>query len=127
VNAIAEDLLGLAVEWRSSTAAACFCPPSAKWYQRRQSPECESFTVAHDLGPWVCPVMEGTVAPIFCHAQDMTLTPDAKSLVREANLCAAELLMREQAVRGSGGNEFGVLEEAACGRLFNFGLGVRPA
>lgn len=60
------------------------------------------FTIAHELGHWMCHVlgMGGAFAtkPTFCRAIDPRLDVD-RTLEREANGVAAELLMSEEAVR----------------------------
>ena len=53
------------------------------------------FTIAHELGHWVCQCLEGAAAaaPVYCRAEDVGVDPAAKALEREANVFAAELLM----------------------------------
>ena len=68
---------------------------------------------------------------MMCRVED--IAPDAdRTLEREANVFAAELLMPEAAVRSSvpdpgAADRFGVSGEAMSWRLFSFGLGERPA
>ena len=95
------------------------------------------FTVAHEIGHWVCQCDEGRVAPpapIMCRHTDMA--SGAPDLEREANHFAASLLMPEAAVRqvaaeGMGVNAaaayFGVSDVAMHWRFFNLALGAdRP-
>ncbi|MER3411291.1 MAG: hypothetical protein C4305_02485, partial [Thermoleophilia bacterium] len=90
------------------------------------------FTVAHELGHWVCQVLAGRAAPVFCRPLDLSAATD-RSQEREANVFAAELLMPEEAVVGCfAGNvaecaaRFQVSEEAMHWRLFNLGLVPEP-
>jgi IrrE N-terminal-like domain len=50
----------------------------------RDVPALRRFTLAHEVGHWVCQCLEGRTAPVFCRAEDVS---------------AAELLMPEPAVR----------------------------
>ena len=59
------------------------------------------FTIAHEIGHWVCHCLEGARAgwsPSYCRPVDLTEDAD-RTLEREANVFAAELLMPEPAVR----------------------------
>ena len=81
------------------------------------------FTIAHELGHWVCQCLDGAAQPVYCRAEEIGLDPQAKALEREANIFAANLLMPEEAVRAAGGeNRFGVSDEALAWRLYNLGL-----
>jgi len=81
------------------------------------------FTIAHELGHWICQCLEGTAKPVYCRAEEIGVDPDAKALEREANIFAANLVMPEVAVRTAGGeNHFGVSDEAFGWRLYNLGL-----
>jgi IrrE N-terminal-like domain len=132
VDAIADDLLGLYVE--QSDVLDCsglLLPAERRVVLRAGEPTArQRFTLAHELGHWVCQVREGHEAPVYCRAADMTPTID-KALEREANVFAAELLMpelavREEFARAASAAElatwFGVSEEAMGWRLYNFGL-----
>ena len=99
--------------------------------EAQESPGRRRFTIAHELGHWVCQCLEGRGAPVYCRAEDVS--PDAdRTLEREANVFAAELLMPEPAVRaefsrgGDVASRFGVSGEAMHWRLYSFGLGPRP-
>ena len=64
------------------------------------------FTIAHEIGHWVCHCLEGQ-APTwsrYCRPVDMTNGAD-RALEREANVFAAELLMPEAAVRDDLGGD----------------------
>jgi Zn-dependent peptidase ImmA (M78 family) len=95
----------------------------------------QRFTLAHELGHWVCQVKEGHEAPVYCRAADLAPAAD-RLLEREANVFAAELLMPEPAVRREWARAesaaelatwFGVSEEAMNWRLYNVGLAEAPA
>ncbi|MCC6224152.1 MAG: ImmA/IrrE family metallo-endopeptidase [Thermoleophilia bacterium] len=145
VESIAEDLLGLLVEESEGLPCSGVLVPAERriWLnaaEARQSPGRRRFTIAHELGHWVCQVQEGRSRPVYCRAAD--LRPDAAAgpaappppnppEEREANVFAAELLMPEEAVRNAFPRadsieamaaEFDVSREAMHWRLFNFGL-----
>jgi Zn-dependent peptidase ImmA (M78 family) len=132
VEAIAEDLLGLYVEEVELDAVSGLLYPSERLIHLNANdvPRRRRFTLAHEVGHWVCQVEEGRGAPVMCRAED--LVPDAdRSLEREANIFAAELLMPEKAVRESAADldaadRFGVSGEAMHWRLYSFGLAERP-
>jgi hypothetical protein len=132
VGSIAEDLLGLYVE--DSDAIECsglLLPAERRIVLRGGEPFARRrFTLAHELGHWVCQVQEGHEAPVYCRPADVAPTAD-RLLEREANVFAAELLMPEPAVRAEWlraesacelATWFGVSEEAMRWRLYNLGL-----
>jgi len=97
------------------------------------------FTVAHEIGHWVCHCLSGRapkLEPSYCRAVDLTDAAD-RTLEREANVFAAELLMPEPAVRAAWAEKpeiaacaerFSVSSEAMHWRLYNLGLvEERPA
>jgi hypothetical protein len=143
VESIAEDLLGLHVHesWEID-CSGMLLPAQRKIVLNarervigRNDPPLRRFrfTVAHEIGHWVCHCLEGraeTLEPSYCRPVDLTLASDRK-LEREANVFAAELLMPEPAVRAtwaeSGAIEacaarFDVSPTAMHWRLFSFGL-----
>jgi Zn-dependent peptidase ImmA (M78 family) len=132
VEAIAEDLLGLYVEEAADLECSGLLIPAERRVVLRgdEPPARRRFTLAHEVGHWVCQVREGHNAPVYCRAADFA--PDAdRALEREANVFAAELLMPEPAVRaefaraasaGELAGWFGVSEEAMSWRLFNLGF-----
>jgi Zn-dependent peptidase ImmA (M78 family) len=131
VEEIAEDLLGLHVEEAEIDCSGLLLPSERLVVLRAGEPRVrQRFTLAHELGHWVCQVREGHDAPVFCRAAD--LAPGADRLrEREANVFAAELLMPEPAVRvewprAASATElagwFGVSEEAMRWRLYSFEL-----
>jgi Zn-dependent peptidase ImmA (M78 family) len=132
VQAITEDLLGLHVEQSDELDCSGLLLPTDRRIvlNAAEPPTRQRFTLAHELGHWVCQVLEGHTAPVFC--RDTDLAPDAnRALEREANVFAAELLMPEEAVRAAAGDEtiaarFAVSREAIAWRLFSFGLGEKP-
>jgi Zn-dependent peptidase ImmA (M78 family) len=142
VDAIAEDLLGLKVgEDESMTVSGMLVPARREvWLNARESrdsPGRRRFTLAHELGHWVCQCREGKAAgaaPVYCRAEEIGAGPEAKALEREANVFAAELLMPEREVRTTWtgdvpatADRFGVSAEAMQWRLYSFGLTDAPA
>lgn len=143
VVSLAEDLLGLYVEER--TALECsgmLLAPERRIVVNADEPEQRRrFTVAHELGHWVCQVLEGRGAPVMCRAEAIGQADDhedpARAIEREANVFAAELLMPEPVVRAAWEElreiaataaRFGVSAPAMHWRLYNFGLvRERPA
>jgi Zn-dependent peptidase ImmA (M78 family) len=140
VESIAEDLLGLHVVESDELGVSGLLLPVEReiWVNAREaaeSPGRRRFTIAHELGHWICQVLEGSTAPVFCRPSDLAATAD-RALEREANVFAAELLMPEEAVRDAFTRDrsidglaavFGVSQEAMHWRLYNFGLvGERP-
>jgi Zn-dependent peptidase ImmA (M78 family) len=129
VERIAEDLLGLAVAERDDLAVSGMLLPAEReiYVNAEDVPTRRRFTLAHEVGHWVCQCLEGKGAPVMCRAEDVSEGAD-RTLEREANVFAAELLMPEPAVRAefSGGGEiaerFGVSSEAMAWRLYNLGL-----
>jgi Zn-dependent peptidase ImmA (M78 family) len=132
VEAIAEDLLGLQVGESEDLAVSGMLLPLERqiWLNASEGAPRRRFTLAHELGHWVCQHLEGRSAPVYCRAADVQPEPSAadRALEREANLFAAELLMPEEAVRRAFkdgadlADRFGVSDEAMAWRLFNFGL-----
>jgi Zn-dependent peptidase ImmA (M78 family) len=125
VESIAEDLLGLAVDRVEMECSGMLLPDERRILVNASEPETrQRFTIAHELGHWICQCLEATVEPVYCRADEVD--ESAKSLEREANVFAAELLMPEEAVRVADGNRFGVSDLAYRWRLFSFGLGEAP-
>ncbi len=128
VELIAEDLLGLAVEVRDDlTVSGMLLPAERRILVRSDEPaQRRRFTIAHELGHWICQCLEGEMRPIYCRAAEIGVDPEAKALEREANIFAANLLMPESALRGIAHDAapalFGVSDEAMAWRLFNLGL-----
>jgi Zn-dependent peptidase ImmA (M78 family) len=133
VESIAEDLLSLIVDEEDLGDCSGLLYPADRRIilNATESATRKRFTLAHELGHWVCQVREGVEAPVFCRAAD--IAPDAdRSLEREANVFAAELLMPEEAVRACVGegelaSRFAVSAQAMAWRLFSFGLGESPS
>ncbi len=136
IEAIAEDLLGLRVTEDADLDCSGVLLPTHREIllnrrEARESPGRRQFTLAHELGHWVCQVLEGHTAPIYCRAEDVGLRNRRHPIEREANVFAAELLMPESLVRkrfgpdsriSSMATDFGVSVEAMHWRLYNFGL-----
>ena len=108
VESIAEDLLGLRIEERALEWSGMLLPAertivlnAAEGARRDPSLRRHRFTLAHEVGHWVCHCLEGRAvgaAPSFCRATDIALDAD-RAIEREANIFASELLMPEPAVR----------------------------
>jgi hypothetical protein len=132
VEAIAEDLLGLAVEVRNDLPVSGMLLPSARRILVRsdESEPRRRFTIAHELGHWICQCQEGDTRPIYCRAGDIGVDHEAKALDREANIFAANLLMPEQVVRAAHAagetHRFAVSDEALAWRLHNLGITLEP-
>jgi Zn-dependent peptidase ImmA (M78 family) len=132
VEAIAEDLLGLHVEEAEALDCSGLLVPAERRVvlNAGEPPARRRFTLAHEVGHWVCQVRKGHDAPMYCRAADIAPGAD-RTLEREANVFAAELLMPEPAVREEFARAasavelagwFEVSEEAMSWRLFNIGL-----
>src|SRR5206468_7342133 len=96
VEAIAEDLLGLLIEEDDEMGVSGLLVP-AEWrvlVNAAEPPARRRFTLAHEVGHWVCQVLEGHAAPIYCRAEEVGVG-EGRALEREANVFAAELLMPE--------------------------------
>jgi Zn-dependent peptidase ImmA (M78 family) len=127
VERIAEDLLGLSVGEAELDVSGLLVPAERQIWLNAAEPEARRrFTLAHELGHWVCQCLDGRSAPIYCRPKDVSTAAD-RALEREANVFAAELLMPEPDVRAAQANVFGVSAEAYAWRLYSFGLGERPA
>jgi Zn-dependent peptidase ImmA (M78 family) len=133
VEAIAEDLLGLLVNEVPLDGVSGMLVPAerAVYVNANDVPGRRRFTLAHEVGHWVCQCLEGRGVPVMCRAEDVAPGAD-RSLEREANVFAAELLMPEVAVRSVAEKpdtaaHFGVSAEAMRWRLYSFGLAERPA
>jgi hypothetical protein len=108
VESIAEDLLGLHVVESDELGVSGLLLPLEReiWVnaaEARESPGRRRFTIAHELGHWVCQVLEGSEPAVR----------DAFSRADSVEAMAAT---------------FGVSREAMHWRLYNFGLvEERPA
>lgn len=134
MEAIAEDLLGLRVEEADTGECSGLLYPTERLILLNETEprERKRFTLAHEVGHWVCQVSEGRGAPVMCRAADVEPGAD-RTLEREANVFAAELLMPEDAVRSASTRNvdecairFGVSPLAMQWRLFSFGIQGRP-
>jgi IrrE N-terminal-like domain len=132
VESIAEDLLGLTIYEEDLDVLSGVLYPDERRIEVNASdiPARKRFTVAHELGHWVCQCLEGRGHEVMCRVED--LSPDVdRTLEREANVFAAELLMPEPAVRAAAAEadaarRFGVSSQAMQWRLYSFGLAERP-
>ena len=143
VEKIAEDLLGLRIEQSWEIQCSGMLLPAerrillnaAEGFGGRNDPPLRRFrfTIAHEIGHWVVHCLEGKaseLAPSFCRPVDLTETAD-RSLEREANVFAAELLMPQPAVLeaweeledvGACASRFDVSPTAMHWRVHNLGL-----
>ena len=146
VGSIAEDLLGLRIEERDLGECSGMLIPSERLILVNAAEATNGdvpirrhrFTIAHELGHWICHALEdvGEEAPNFCRSRDLSQDAD-RDLEREANVFGAELLMPEAAVREAWAALRDPSEVAACfevsslaaqWRLYSFGLILeRPA
>ena len=143
VESIAEDLLGLRIEEVDLGDCSGMLIPAERLIlvnaseamSGETSTRRHRFTIAHELGHWICHAKHEASAPTYCRSQDLAQDAD-RAVEREANVFGAELLMPEQAVRNcwaalpdprelASRLEVSVL--AAEWRLYSFGLATRPA
>ena len=131
VEAIVEDLCGLAVDDVPDLDVSGMLIPAERlvYLNGVEPPQRRRFTLAHELGHWICQSLDGGAAPVYCRAEEVGLDPAVKALEREANVFAAELLMPEDAIRdawtgsiAASAEGFGVSDEAMHWRLYNLGL-----
>jgi IrrE N-terminal-like domain len=75
VESIAEDLLGLAVEERELDGVSGLLYPAERqvYLNAADSPARRRFTLAHEVGHWVCQCLEGRGAPVMCRAEEVGL------------------------------------------------------
>jgi Zn-dependent peptidase ImmA (M78 family) len=136
VEAIAEDLLGLRIEERDELGdCSGLLLPAERLIvvNASEAPPTRRvrFTIAHELGHWICHAAEGrTAEPVYCRQADLARDAN-RALEREANVFAAELLMPEQALRDAWlddarvetlATRFDVSPTAMHWRLYSFGL-----
>jgi IrrE N-terminal-like domain len=90
VESIAEDLLGLAIHEGELGGVSGVLYPDERRIEVNASDirARKRFTIAHELGHWVCQCLEGRGQKVMCRAKDVS--PDAdRALEREANLFGA--------------------------------------
>ena len=143
VESIAEDWLGLRIEETDLGDCSGMLIPSERLIRVNASEAMSGdtptrrirFTIAHELGHWICHARGLDDAPTFCRSQDLAQDAD-RALEREANVFGAELLMPEAAVRAAWAalpdtagvaERFGVSRLAAQWRLYSFDLVPKPA
>ncbi len=136
VEDIAVDLLGLWVEEVDDLPVSGMLIPAERvvLLNRDEPPARRRFTLAHELGHWVCQCDEGRapLPAILCRGADID-EQAGKGLEREANRFAATLLMPDEHVAApisrsvdESAARFGVSRAAMAWRLYNAGLGSRP-
>ena len=136
VESIAEDLLGLHVEYGHELEYSGILLPGERRivvndWQPREIGLRRRFTLAHELGHRVCHCLEGQrTNEVFCRPVDVSRAAD-RDLEREANVFAAELIMPEPLMRQEWAQEpslmemcwrFQVSESAMHWRLYNLRL-----
>jgi hypothetical protein len=143
VESIAEDLLGLRIEEDDLGECSGMLIPSERLILVNASEAMSGdtptrrhrFTIAHELGHWICHARGMEDAPTYCRAKDVSQDTD-RTLEREANVFGAELLMPEVAVRemwaafpdfSAVASRFDVSALAAQWRLYSFGLAGKPS
>ena len=140
VERIAEDLLGLEICEGPLEVSGMIVPLERRiWLKEDEPADRKRFTLAHELGHWVCQCLEGRGEAVMCRIA--AVDPDLADAVqraaeREANIFAKELLMPADAVRAAWqelgdvaacAQRFAVSTEALHWRLFNMQLvGDRP-
>ena len=132
VESIAEDLLGLAVEALQLDVSGMLLPAERRiLVNASESEPRQRFTIAHELGHWICQCLEGTAKPVYCRADEVGVDPEAKAIEREANIFAANLVMPEAMVRSLWHGQvepvaqcLGVSSEALHWRAYGIGLMV---
>jgi Zn-dependent peptidase ImmA (M78 family) len=110
VESIAEDLLGLRIEEADLGDWSGMLIPAKRLILVNASEAMSGdtptrrhrFTIAHELGHWICHANGVEEAPTYCRSQDVAQDTD-RDLEREANVFGAELLMPEAAVREAWG------------------------
>lgn len=107
VDSIAVDLLGLTVEEDDDLEVSGMLAPIEHqiWLngrEARQSSGRRRFTLAHELGHWICQYEQGQIEPRYCRSDEIGVGAGRK-LEREANAFAAQLLMPEPLVRREAG------------------------
>ena len=143
VESIAEDWLGLRIEEDDLGDCSGMLNPRERLIvvnaAEAMSGETPTrrirFTIAHEVGHWICHARGMDDAPTYCRSQDLAQDAD-RALEREANVFGAELLMPEPAVREAWAafpdrdalaERFGVSALAAQWRLYSFGLSAKPS
>ncbi|MBD0291667.1 MAG: ImmA/IrrE family metallo-endopeptidase [Thermoleophilia bacterium] len=135
VESIAEDLLGLHVEEAElDGVSGLLYPADRQIYVNAAEPKTRRrFTLAHELGHWVCQHLEGRVSPVYCRSEEIGVG-EGRLREREANVFAAELLMPRHAVEAaapdgisSAAVAMGVSAQAMQWRLYTFGLAAPPS
>lgn len=134
VESIAEDLLGLTVRESDELEVSGMLIPASREIvlsaRERDFPGRRRFTLAHELGHWICHVAGArAAAPVYC--RDVEPGADRTLVEREANIFAAELLMPGPAVRSAWASRhdpaatasaLAVSAAAMRWRLYSFGL-----
>jgi hypothetical protein len=145
VEAIAEDLLGLLVGEADLDVSGLLVPAQRRiWVdagEARANPARRRFTIAHEIGHWVCQVGAGRGEAFHCRIASSAAAdaeagrPFGDAREREANVFAAELLMPEDLIRRALARRvphddlarrFDVSPPAMAWRLYNLGVVADP-
>lgn len=140
VDDVAADLLGLRVAERDDLGFSGMLIPWRREIlldaaEARESPGRRRFTVAHEIGHWICHCRRAGGDEIHCRPADVSTDAPSDPREREANVFAAELLMPERVVfahhadgmpTAQMAQRFGVSELAMSWRLYNFHLIDEP-
>ena len=137
VASIAEDLLGLSIHESYEMQCSGILIPVRReiWINAadRTRDRRPRFTLAHELGHWICHVLAGRHAATYCRHGEVG-PGEGKALEREANIFAAELLMPAFAVEAAyadcgdpevAARSLDVSVQAMAWRLFNLGFAPR--
>jgi hypothetical protein len=103
VESIAVDLLGLVVDEDEALEVSGMLVPVEYqiWLngaEARQSAGRRRFTLAHEVGHWICHYEQGRAEPKYCRSEEIGVGV-GRAREREANTFAAQLLMPEALVR----------------------------
>jgi IrrE N-terminal-like domain len=86
VEAIAADPLGLYVEDGEIDCSGLLLPAERRVVVKAEEPPARRrFTLAHEVGHWVCQVLEGHAAPVYCRAADSRRAPTGRSSARRTS------------------------------------------
>ena len=73
VGAIAEGLLGLAIETHDDLQVSGMLLPAERRIIVRSDASAvrRRFTIGHELGHWICQCLEGDMSPVYCRAAEI--------------------------------------------------------
>jgi hypothetical protein len=84
VDAIPDDLLGLGVGESESLEVSRMLLPAERqvWLRGTEVAPRRRFTLAHELGHWVCQCLEGRTAPVYCRSDEVGVGSGARGSAR---------------------------------------------